>query len=317
MTVKQNYQHVEPATRTMPKIVRKLRRYGLGCILAPTYWLAAHRFPVPGLALHRQLSALSLRAIIWGHGRMLRESINALLYPIHLTRYFEFDFAMQSLIANPPQRLLDVSSPRMLLLLVLAKCASLKATLLNPDSNDLDVTKQWIQLLDLTERVETQACTIEDMSFCDGDFDMVTSLSVIEHIPNESPALRRIWKSLRTGGRLVVTLPCAARASDEYIDQNHYNILKPSEGNFVFLEHIYDQVQIEQKFFADFGRPVRMSIYGEKRSGLLRQSLMQRWSGADYDQWQEPYMMGKSYATYQTINDLPGEGVVGLEFLKK
>jgi hypothetical protein len=43
---------------------------------------------------------------------------------------------------------------------------------------------------------------------------------------------------------------------------------------------------------------------------------MKRLLGAQYPVWREPYMMATEYRTFPSLEALPGEGVVVLEFVK-
>jgi hypothetical protein len=43
---------------------------------------------------------------------------------------------------------------------------------------------------------------------------------------------------------------------------------------------------------------------------------MKRLLGPFYPFWREPYMMATEYKSFTSIDELPGEGVVMLEFIK-
>jgi hypothetical protein len=63
--------------------------------------------------------------------------------------------------------------------------------------------------------------------------------------------------------------------------------------------------------------PARIAIYGEKKKGLFfRNATMKRLLGFFYPFWREPYMMATEYKSFSSNDDLPGEGVVMLEFIK-
>ena len=47
----------------------------------------------------------------------------------------------------------------------------------------------------------------QELPFADGVFDLVTSLDVIEHIEDDVGALRELWRALRPGGVVLLTVP--------------------------------------------------------------------------------------------------------------
>jgi SAM-dependent methyltransferase len=49
--------------------------------------------------------------------------------------------------------------------------------------------------------------SIERMPFADSSFDLALALDVIEHLPDDLPALRELFRTLRPGGSLLVTVP--------------------------------------------------------------------------------------------------------------
>ncbi|MDP3047044.1 MAG: hypothetical protein Q8O07_06145, partial [Chloroflexota bacterium] len=65
-------------------------------------------------------------------------------------------------------------------------------------------------------------------------------------------------------------------------------------------------------------QPTRSAVYGEKAAGLFyaNAALKRSSYNTTYPFWREPVMMGQEYQYYPTIGDLPGEGVIGLEFVK-
>lgn len=51
------------------------------------------------------------------------------------------------------------------------------------------------------------ACRVERLSFADSSFDVVASCDVLEHIHDDLAALREMYRLLRAGGVLIMTLP--------------------------------------------------------------------------------------------------------------
>lgn len=235
--------------------------------------------------------------------------------PLDSTRYFEFDFVWRALAHASVRYFLDVSSPRLFPILFCTENRATNADLINPDASDLAITTNWIRAAGLGSRIRTHASVIESSLFADETFDAITSISVVEHIPDETPAICKIWKLLKPGGMLFLTLPCAAIGEEQYVDYNPYALLQPDADGYFFLQHLYDETRLRVKIFEITGLPVRSKIYGEKRPGFLSRNLENK-SSPRYPFWREPAMMGREFAFFDRIAELPGQGVIAMEFVK-
>lgn len=232
------------------------------------------------------------------------------------TRYFEFAFMWDAVSSLSFSRYLDVSSPRLFPIILMLKRHDLFAELVNPDSADLRSTATLVQALHLEDRCNLHGCLVNNAPFKEGTLDVVTSISVVEHIPEDTQAIHTMWSLLRPGGRLLLTLPCAARSSDQYIDRNEYGLLTPDLNGFFFFQRLYDQALLDERIFSITGQPCRQMVYGEKSPGTHRSCLDRKWGDPHYPIWREPYMMGRDFRYFKGISDLPGEGVIALEFKK-
>ena len=295
---------------------KRLSRALLGCVLSPTYWLLAHRYPVPGLRFRIQCARLAFR-ILFGKAHVSRADIYRLLFwPMDSVRYFEFDFMWRTLSATPLEDYLDVSSPRLFPVLLTAKKRELIATLINPNVEDLAGTLALVRSAGLESRCRLYDCLVDFAPFGASSFDVITSISVVEHIPDDTQAIQKMWDLLKSKGRLLLTVPCAAHSSEEYQDRNEYGLLNRNEDGFFFFQRYYDQQLLQERIFRITGPPCRFSIYGEIRPGLYRQNMEAKISDPNYPSWREPYMMGEDYSYFKSVDNLPGVGVIGMEFIK-
>lgn len=311
---KRTFLHIPPVT--YPTRSQKLARQFAGAVLSPLYWLLAYRYPTPGLDFY-------CRAARFGFD-LLRAPISPgwayqfIFNPMDSTRYFEFDFAWRVLAALPIQNYLDVSSPRLFPLILLRAKRAMRAELINPDADDLTTTEKLVRAAGLGARCRLHNQTIDTVDFAPGSFDAITSISVVEHIADDRAAIGKMWQLLRPGGRLLITVPCARETSEQYIDHNEYRVLETDAFGFVFFQRFYDADLLQGKIFSATGAPARSAIYGEKIQGTFQRNAAQKRAEylTRYPFWREPYMMSNEYHYFDSLDELPGEGVIGLEFIK-
>ena len=236
--------------------------------------------------------------------------------PMDSTRYFEFDFLWNTLVDVPMSRYLDVSSPRLFPLMLALHRRDIVVNLLNPDVKDLSHTAHLVDACSLGARCQLHGRLVTEASFSPGTFDVITCISVIEHIPKDTDALQTMWKMLKPGGRLLLTAPCAAEASEQYVNRSEYGILEPEGDGYTFWQRFYDEELLRKRVFSVTGPPSRKSIYGEKTAGTFQRNAARKRSDPYYPYWREAYMMARKYRYFESIGELPGEGVIAMEFEK-
>lgn len=308
-----------PPTQALPTLRDKLRRYVLGASLAPIYWLMARSRATPGLGFHLRSAAWGMQ-LLWKRRSPLALgwSFNLMFLPMDSTRYFEFDYAWGALERAPVRKWLDVSSPRLLPILFARTQPDLQLDMINPDDKDLALTAQFVSAAELTARCRLHKLTIADVPFAAASFDTITCISVLEHIPEDSAALQKMWDLLAPGGRLILTVPCAAKAWEQHINHNEYGVLATDEDGYVFWQRFYDEDLLQKHIFSIIGAPRSTRIYGEKAPGLFQRNAQRKRSeyATTYPFWREPWMMAQEYSYFANVGALPGEGVIGMEFVK-
>jgi SAM-dependent methyltransferase len=274
----------------------------------------------PGLAMHLRAARLGIAlALRRAEGLPRGFAAGLALAPLDSFRYFEFEFAWESAAAcRSGGRYLDVSSPRLFPILLLRARRDLASDLINPHRADLAITRALVDACGLRARCTLHAIGLEQLSFPEETFDLITSLSVIEHIPapGDAQAVRTLWRLLRPGGRLVVTVPCAREALEEWVDLDEYGLTQADRAGFFLGQRFYDQALLEEVFFRTCGPPERMQIFGEKRAGSFFRDRERKLAGTNLP-WREPYMMAAEYARFREIAALPGWGVAAMAFVKK
>lgn len=309
---KEYFRFPEPYKR-VPRINR-LAHTLAGLMLFPVYWIMAYVVRTPGLAFRMQCALKAVRLLV--QERDYVRAYGLLVAPLDSVRYFEFDFMWSAVKRLKIQSYLDVSSPRMLPLMIAGREKSLVADLINPDKKDLPETISLAKSFGVADRCRFHGSLIEDAPLQAESFDLITSMSVIEHIPDDKGAIRKMWDLLKPGGVLLISIPCAAKALEEYTNLNDYELINTDENGFVFWQRYYDEALIQQRIYSITGQPRHARIYAEKKAGSYNRNVTQKRLNPYYPYWREPLMMGMQYEFRNQLADLPGMGVIAMEFVK-
>lgn len=304
------YLSFPPPKPPLPRWRRVVRNLW-GLAVMPGALLTARLRGAPGLGIRSRCTRLGLRA--WASDRGFGYTLMA--NPLDSVRYFELDFVRSLTRHVRIGSYLDVSSPRLVPLMLLDSHKQLVADLINPIGEDLQGTASLAKALRLSGRCRMQQVLLEDAGFEPDSFDLITSISVVEHIPDDHEAIAKMWRLLRPGGRLLVTVPCAAKACEEYTNLDEYKLIEASEG-YVYWQRYYDEEALAARIWSITGSPRQMRIFGEVRSGIYDENVHQKRTDPAYRFWWEPVMMGRDFRYFDRLEDLPGMGVVGMEFVK-
>jgi len=306
-----------PKPRTMNQI-QSILRLTKGLVLSPIYCALSYFMRTPGLRFRAECVNIGLQLTKRMKDRRSLWSAYELIFsPMDSTRYFEFDFASQCLSTTSAHHYLDVASPRLFPLVFLIRHPKVIGTLINPDVKDLEITKTLGHDLGLASRCSFHSDLIENIAFLPTSFDLITCISVLEHIPDDVPALLKIWSLLKPRGHFILTVPCKSQQEEQYISYNEYGILSPGPNGYTFWQRYYDSSSLLTSIFNNIGKPIRSAIYGEKKNGTFAaNAALKRSLGPYYPFWKEPYLMGRDYRLYESVDKLPGEGAIAMEFLK-
>lgn len=303
-----------PAYTSLPwtgKLLRAVR----GSVLSPFYIWRAYRRGLPGIRFCNDSARVGCKAL-WRGGVDLPTIYRMIFWPVESTRYFEFHAAWSFLKDSKWKTCLDVSSPRLFPIVMLRRRLVSGALLLNPDKHDLACTAGLLRAAGWESRCQLRCCTVEELDSPPGTFDVITSLSVLEHIPECTQALLKMWDLLKPGGRLVLSVPCAAVGEAQYINVNHFGLQKPDADGYFFHQYVFDRDLMEERIFRVLGQPNAMEVHGEKQPGILQRGLLEKWSGATYPRWKEPCLMAERFRRFESLDELPGEGVAIMAFDK-
>ena len=303
----------------MPRLGAALHGVAQALAVPPVLALGALA-GAPGMALRARLAWLAIRGAVGGR-LPWRSAYELLLRPLDGVRHFELGWLLDGIRAQAPQAprdLLDLSSPRLLPLLLLREFPAMTATLANPDRTDLARTQTLAAELGVQARAHFAGTTAEALAPAGASVDLVTCASVLEHLPGEGDreSLAALWRALRPGGVLALSLPCAAQACEEYTDLDEYGLGAPDAMGLYFGQRFYDEALLEARIFSVVGAPAAFAVYGERVPGAFAADRARRLRNRYYPHWREPLWLARAFGRFPSVAGLPGVGVAAMIFRK-
>ena len=291
--------------------------YGIaGLLLSPPIALAAIVFGVEGGAVRLRCFSIGAKVLRAAPLRNLKLAYELMLNPIDSTRYFELSAVLSALPDRDIARYLDISSPRLLPLLVARDTRPRTAAILNPDASDLEKTQRLYKYSIQDNGVRYYNQTLDQFAQSSTAFDLITSVSVFEHVPNDRGLIESVWALLAPGGTLIVTVPCAKVGWTQYINRYSYGVLDAEADGYTFWQRFYDRDELTETFYGICGQPTQIAVYGERRKGEFYLNTCVKRSTNHYSFWFEPLRMLRGYQRYESVDALPGEGVILMVFQK-
>lgn len=292
--------------------VRRILHLARGVLAFPFWWFAAALSGAPAMRLRWRCLMIGLRLM---GSKDKATAYRCVVSPFDSVRHFEFDFFWSVARRSNAQRILDVSSPRLLPLLMVDRSPSMCVDIVNPDRLDLDRTRLLADFLGLSKRCRFMPVRVDDLRSSTDRFQLITSMSVLEHVEDDIEAVTILWSLLEPGGTLLVTVPCSQEYVEEFSTYDEYQLLKMGDDGFVFWQRYYDLPRL-QRIFRVVGRPTRSVIYGENRSGLYDEDVVEKRTNPAYPHWQDSFRTARNYSIKGDFPSLAGMGVVGMEFTK-
>lgn len=193
----------------------------------------------------------------------------AWLTPIDYVRWRELEFALAAVrrFHPAPRAVLDISSPKLLPVTLAAALpgATVRATdIVDDEVSSVAFAAEHLELANVVaERADARA-----LPYPDGAFDLVTSVSVFEHIAPEAdgdvPAARELGRVLAPGGVAVLTVPFSREGFAEYRAGSVYE-RRAGADERIFFQRFYDEPTLHRNIVASSGLEVASLEFVEER----------------------------------------------------
>ncbi|MEW9700039.1 class I SAM-dependent methyltransferase [Paenibacillus sp. SI8] len=195
----------------------------------------------------------------------VKEIADFLMEPMDYWRIQEIPQALSFIKLNgSSEKVLDIGSPKLSsLYLASTSNSSIHSTdLIDYFIPDYEEIKKQLNLVNLFN--DTADAT--KLKYSNEEFDYIFSISVIEHIYDDSVAMKEIARCLKPGGSAIFTFPYHSDAVDEY----HHAPYWSSEEGIVFYQHRYNQKSLEERIIGPSGLQTKeIRYFSEKPMGKL------------------------------------------------
>jgi SAM-dependent methyltransferase len=237
----------------------------------------------------------------------LRKTIGKISQPINsytrFPEYYYMDQAINHYVAennrSRPIRILDVGSPKCFGL-YLAYKLKVEVEMTDVSPLNLDEYQMMSKCLELEAKGHVHFATQDarSLDYEDSVFDIVYSMSVIEHIEGErgdSQSIQEMVRVLRTGGLLLISVPFGKKYTEQWRRGFARAVEKTEDQSLYFFQRIYDCAALESRvlpalqglrvrsqwtIWRERELPVRLfKLLGENAQGLLGflNPLLSRW----------------------------------------
>jgi len=246
-------------------------------------------------------------------------SFKLLFNPVSIVRYFEFDFVNSNLNFENKQAILDISSPY-LFGFYMCKNKDVSYTYINPDKRDLNNVQSLADKLDFRGNYNTACVDARSLTYAECTFDVVLSISVIEHVHNgdDSSVMKELWRVLKPGGELILTFPVKGVYEEEFRDDDIYKLDGVKREKGYFFQRIYDEENIIKRLLSSISdfEIIDKKIFGETSSDFYDE-YKKRWIKNGYSETvKDAYYISKNFRYFNSISELKGIGVMGLTLKK-
>lgn len=177
----------------------------------------------------------------------LREMLNV---PMNYWRCLEVPLTAWALQAKPGERVVDLSSPKLLALYLSLQGYSVMATDISDYFvNDLRQLKHELAISPL----EIAVAAGQHLPLQSGSIDKIYSISVLEHIPNHGDAevIAEVSRVLKPGGTCCLTVPFYTEYVEEFGPGVYWSKFSVQDKRGVFFQRRYDLPSLKDRLLND------------------------------------------------------------------
>lgn len=197
----------------------------------------------------------------------LKTALKVFLKPAETTRYIEFSYLLRFLTKskiNRKNKILDVSSPFVISYILSGKNEVLKTDINSEEKLNIRESKNLkFKIEDATK-----------LTFKDNTFDLVYSISVIEHIyQNYLKAVQEMVRVSKQGGFVYLTFPVSNNYKEEWLEFDIYSH-QYKNGRKTFFQYRFDKAKVEELLSNLTGvEVISKDIFWERKDGLYDKTI--------------------------------------------
>ncbi|MDY0082364.1 MAG: methyltransferase domain-containing protein [Ignavibacteriaceae bacterium] len=280
------------------------------------FWLKTNKKNLPGKDFYYFGKSISRKLLFKGV-----VTPKLLFNPVSIVRYFEYDFALKNItkysLSN--KKALDISSPYLFGFYCTLNL-NIDYTYLNPDANDFNLVKKYSKKILNKHDFNIESGDATKLSYPDESFDLVISISVIEHIDNDGDiiAIKEMMRVLKKNGILILTFPVSKSFEIEYTDNDTYGLNVSKTNNKFFFQRLYDESSIEERLLnniTDF-TILEQQIFGENEYGFY-DKYSERWKNFGLlETVKDPFYISRYFNTLNSFDEIKKTAVIGITLRK-
>lgn len=217
--------------------------------------------------IDKSRTLLDVYSNIWKMPSVKQILLN-IINPVDTVRYTEFAYFLKFIKMNGLKQMsiLDISSP-----FIMSYILASQNKVIKTDVN-LEENKNINGNVGLSFMLEDAT----QLSFKDNTFDLVYSISVIEHIyKNYIHAINEMIRVVKTDGYIYLTFPVSMNSLEEWTHTNIYSH-QYKENNKTFFQYRFGEKDMYNILAQLYGAEViDVSIYWEKKNGQYDKTMEQ------------------------------------------
>lgn len=185
-------------------------------------------------------------------GKINKESIKRIIYPLDIARYYELPVVLKHLKLKDNNLILDISSPKLLAFYIASNYPKVKVFALDKFKEEIKI---WKNTFTIPSNLYLLIGDARNLKFEKNKFDEIYSVSVIEHLGNgkddgDKVMMEEAARVLTKGGKLLLTTIISSKAQTLYKKYNIYSGKHKRIKNTFFCR-IYDKNLLTERLFSN------------------------------------------------------------------